>query len=67
LSSVVPHRRTSAAGHDQPGAFPGHTLLDLAAFRREAATILDLPVDVATLDMLKDRIRNEVAQQALPI
>lgn len=46
---------------------PGRTLLDLAAFRREAAVILDLPVDVATPDMLKDHIRDEVLSEALPI
>lgn len=46
---------------------PGRTLLDLAAFRREAAKILDLPVDVATADMLKERIRNEVLKEALPL
>jgi predicted nucleotidyltransferase len=45
----------------------GHTLLDLAAFRREAGEILDLPVDVATADMLKDRIRDEVLREALPL
>jgi predicted nucleotidyltransferase/DNA-binding XRE family transcriptional regulator len=46
---------------------PGRTLLDLAAFRREATAILDLPVDVATTDMLKDRIRHEVLDEALPL
>lgn len=46
---------------------PGRTLLDLAAFRREAMEILDLPVDVATTDMLKDRIRDEVLSEALPL
>ena len=46
---------------------PGHTLLDLAAFRREAGEILGLPVDVATADMLKDRIRDEVLGEALPL
>jgi predicted nucleotidyltransferase len=46
---------------------PGRTLLDLAAFRREAAEILNLPVDVATADMLKDRIRDEVLGEALPL
>lgn len=46
---------------------PGHTLVDLAAFRREAAEILDLPVDVATADMLKDRIRDKVLSEALPL
>jgi hypothetical protein len=45
----------------------GHTLLDLAAFRREAEEILDLPVDAATADMLKDRIRDEVLSEALPL
>lgn len=46
---------------------PGRTLLNLAAFRREAAEILDLPVDVATADMLKERIRDEVLNEALPL
>lgn len=46
---------------------PGRTLLDLAGFRREAAEILDLPVDVATVDMLKERIRDEVLIEALPL
>jgi uncharacterized protein len=46
---------------------PDRTLLNLAAFRREAAEILDLPVDVATPDMLKERIRNEVLAEALPL
>lgn len=46
---------------------PGRTLIDLAAFRREAGEILDLPVDVATADMLKDRIRDEVLSEALPL
>lgn len=45
----------------------GRTLLDLAAFRREAGEILDLPVDVATADMLKDHIRDEVLSEALPL
>ncbi len=46
---------------------PNRTLLDLAAFRREAAEILGVPVDVATADMLKERIREEVLAEALPI
>lgn len=46
---------------------PGRTLLDLAGFRREAAEILDIPVDVATTDMLKERIRDEVLIEALPL
>jgi hypothetical protein len=46
---------------------PGHTLVDLAAFRREAEEILDLPVDVATADMLKVRFRDEILSEALPL
>ena len=46
---------------------PGRTLLDLAAFRREAQGILELPVDVATADMLKQRIRDQVLTEALPL
>jgi predicted nucleotidyltransferase len=46
---------------------PGRTLIDLAAFRREASEILNLPVDVATADMLKERIRDEVLSEALPL
>jgi uncharacterized protein len=45
----------------------GRTLIDLAGFRREAAEILDVSVDVATIDMLKERIRDEVLTEALPL
>jgi uncharacterized protein len=43
---------------------PGRTLLDLAAFRRQAREILGVPVDVATADMLKERVRSEALTQA---
>jgi predicted nucleotidyltransferase len=46
---------------------PGRTLLDLAAFRREAQGILGMPVDVATPDMLKERIRAQVQAEAAPL
>ena len=46
---------------------PGRTIVDLAAFRREAAGILEMPVDVATADMLKVRIRADVLAEALPL
>ena len=46
---------------------PGRTLLDLVAFRREARQIIGMPVDVATPDMLKERIRDEVLAEALPL
>jgi predicted nucleotidyltransferase/DNA-binding XRE family transcriptional regulator len=46
---------------------PGRTLLDLAAFRREASEITGMLVDVATPDMLKERIRAEVLSEAVPL
>lgn len=45
----------------------GSTLVDLAGFRREVIDQLGIPVDVATPDMLKDRLRDEVLQEALPL
>jgi len=46
---------------------PDRTLLDVAGFRREAAEILEGPVDVATPDMLKERIRKVALEEALPL
>jgi uncharacterized protein len=46
---------------------PGRTLLDLLGFRDQATEILGIPVDVATPDMLKERIRTEVLAEALPL
>jgi predicted nucleotidyltransferase len=46
---------------------PSRTLLDLVAFRREAEELLGMPVDVATLDMLKERIRAQVLAEAMPL
>jgi uncharacterized protein len=46
---------------------PGRTLLDLAAFRREAEQLLGAPVEVATSDMLKERIRANVLPEAVPL
>jgi uncharacterized protein len=45
----------------------GRTLLDLTGFRRDAAEILGTPVDVATPDMLKERIREDVLAEAMPL
>lgn len=64
-----------ARGEEMPGSDidllvdlePGRTLLDLAAFRREAQGILGVPVDVATPDMFKERIRAEVEAEAAPL
>jgi uncharacterized protein len=46
---------------------PRRTLLDLAGFKREVAELLDLRVDVATLDMLKGRLRDEILEEAQPL
>lgn len=46
---------------------PGRTLIDLVALRREAEEILGIPVDIATPDMLKERIRSDVLAEALPL
>jgi uncharacterized protein len=46
---------------------PGRTLVDLAAFRGEAAAILGTPVDVATLDVLKPSVRKEALREAVPL
>jgi predicted nucleotidyltransferase/DNA-binding XRE family transcriptional regulator len=46
---------------------PGRTLLDLIGFRRDAAEVLGIPVDVATPDMLKKHIRAEVLAEAVPL
>ncbi|HEY5942698.1 MAG TPA: nucleotidyltransferase domain-containing protein [Solirubrobacterales bacterium] len=46
---------------------PGRTLLDIAGFRREVAALLGLPVDVATPDMFKDHLLDEVLNEALPL
>jgi predicted nucleotidyltransferase len=43
---------------------PNRTLLDLVAFRREAEGILTMPIDVATADMLKERIRAKVLAES---
>lgn len=43
------------------------TLVDLAAFRRDAQEILGSRVDVATADLLKERVRAEAEAEALPL
>ncbi len=43
------------------------TLVDLAAFRREAQELLGIPVDVATLDMLKPHIRKRALAEAIAL
>jgi predicted nucleotidyltransferase len=46
---------------------PGRTLLDLVGLGREAGKLLGRPVDVATEDMLRDRIRSDVDHDAVPV
>ena len=43
------------------------SLLTLAAFRREAETLLGLPVSVLTPNALPAKFRSEVLQQAQPL
>jgi uncharacterized protein len=45
----------------------GHTLFDLAGFAEDATEILGRPVDVGTVGMLKERIRDRVLAQAVPL
>lgn len=64
-----------ARGDDEPGSDvdllvelePGRTLLDLAGLRREAEGILGVAVDVATPEMLKERVRERVLAEAAPL
>ena len=46
---------------------PERTLLDLIAFQQDASDILGVPVDVATPDILKERIRERVLAEAVPL
>ena len=47
---------------------PGRTLIDLAAFRREAGEILKTCRSTSQQPtMLKERIRDEVLNEALPL
>ena len=46
---------------------PGRTLLDLAAFRRNAAELLGRDVDVAAAEMLSDGARREAERDSVPI
>jgi uncharacterized protein len=57
-------RATSTCSLSWP---PGGTLLDLVGFRREAEDILGQSIDVATADMLKERIHAEVLAEALTL
>lgn len=46
---------------------PQRTLLDLIAFQQDAAEILGVPVDAATPEILKDRVRTRVLAEAVPL
>lgn len=43
------------------------TLLDLAGLGAELRDLLGVPVDVATMDLLKDRVREEVIRENVPL
>lgn len=44
-----------------------HTLLDLLSFQIEAESILGSSVDVATLELLKDHVRERALREAVPL
>ncbi len=46
---------------------PGHTILDLVGLRRELTEALGVPVDVATVRMLKKNLRGPVLAEAVPL
>lgn len=46
---------------------PGTSLFDHAAFEEELAGLLKCPVDVASINGIKDRIRDTVLQEAVPL
>jgi predicted nucleotidyltransferase/DNA-binding XRE family transcriptional regulator len=46
---------------------PDRTLLDLIAFQQDASDILGVPVDAATPEILKDRVRERVLAEAVPL
>lgn len=46
---------------------PERTLLDLIAFQQDASDILGVRVDAATPEILKDRVRERVLAEAVPL
>lgn len=46
---------------------PGRTLLDVVGFRLDASAILGRDVDVATAEMLKERVRESAVREAIPL
>jgi predicted nucleotidyltransferase len=46
---------------------PGRTLLDLGGLLMDLRDLLQVPVDVGTEAMLKDRIRERVLHEAVPL
>ena len=46
---------------------PTRTLLDLVGFQQDAEAILEMPVDAATPEILKDDIRTRVLREARPL
>jgi predicted nucleotidyltransferase len=46
---------------------PGRTLLDLGGLLMDLRDLLQVPVDVGTEAMLKDRIRERVLREAMPL
>lgn len=66
---------SGARGEDSPDSDidllvelePERTLLDLIAFQQDAGDILGIHVDAATPEILKDRVRERVLAEAVPL
>jgi uncharacterized protein len=68
FGSVARHEAHEGSDIDFLVEFPpGTSLLDHAAFQQELTDLLGCSVDVASVNGLRERIRNIVLQEAVPI
>jgi predicted nucleotidyltransferase len=68
IGSVARHQAHDRSDIDFLVEFsPGTSLLTHAAFQRELAALLGRDVDVASVHGLRDRIRETVLQEAIPV
>jgi hypothetical protein len=68
FGSVARHEAREGSDVDFLVEFPsGTSLLAHAAFQRELAELLGYDVDVASVNGLKEQIRNSVIQEAVPL
>ena len=68
FGSVARHEATEGSDIDFLVRFPpGTSLLAHAAFQRELVELLGCNVDVASVNGLKEPVRNTVMQEAVPL